>query len=42
MLTELKDLLLGKTKVTIEGIEELSKALPNCRITWDGGVIEPK
>src|SRR5207244_1049992 len=29
------------TKVSAAGIETLKKALPNCRIEWDGGVIEP-
>jgi serine/threonine protein kinase/Leucine-rich repeat (LRR) protein len=32
---------LKETKVTKEGIEKLSKALPKCRIEWDGGTIEP-
>jgi len=36
-------LTLQKTKVTAAGIEELRKALPQCKIEWeDGGVIEPK
>jgi hypothetical protein len=38
----LKELYLQKTKVTLAGIEELRKALPQCKIEWDGGVIEPK
>jgi hypothetical protein len=29
------------TKVSLPGIETLKKALPKCRIEWDGGVIEP-
>jgi eukaryotic-like serine/threonine-protein kinase len=33
---------LRKTKVTAAKIEELKKALPKCKIEWDGGVIEPK
>ena len=33
---------LQKTKVTAAKIEELKKALPKCKIEWDGGVIEPK
>ena len=37
----LTQLGLQKTKVTAAGIEELRKALPQCRIVWDGGVIEP-
>jgi hypothetical protein len=32
---------LGKTKVTIAGIDDLKTALPKCKIQWDGGVIEP-
>ncbi len=38
----LTSLNLEKTKVTKEGVEGLAKALPKCRIQWDGGVIEPK
>jgi hypothetical protein len=37
----LTELNLGKTKVTAAGIDELKKALPKCKIEWDGGVIEP-
>jgi|GEM_PF-479670 len=35
-------LYLKKTKVTAAGIDELKKALPLCKIEWDGGVIEPQ
>jgi len=38
---KLKKLELEKTKVTGAGIEELKRSLSQCRITWDGGVIEP-
>jgi len=38
----LKNLTLQKTKVTAAEIDELKKALPRCRIEWDGGVVEPK
>ena len=31
---------LRKTKVTAKGIDELKKALPKCKIEWDG--VEPK
>jgi eukaryotic-like serine/threonine-protein kinase len=31
-----------KTKVTAAKVEELKKALPKCKIEWDGVVIEPK
>lgn len=33
---------LRKTKVTAAGVATLQKALPNCKIDWDGGVIEPQ
>ncbi|QDU21310.1 bifunctional serine/threonine-protein kinase/formylglycine-generating enzyme family protein [Urbifossiella limnaea] len=39
MLIELK---LARTKVTARGVEGLAKALPKCKIAWDGGTIEPK
>jgi hypothetical protein len=32
---------LVKTKVTATGIDDLKKALPACKIKWDGGVIDP-
>jgi hypothetical protein len=38
----LRQILLSKTKVTAAGVSEFSKALPQCKIEWDGGVIEPK
>jgi serine/threonine protein kinase/uncharacterized membrane protein len=38
----LTSLRLGETKVTAAGIDELKKALPKCKIEWDGGVVEPK
>jgi serine/threonine protein kinase len=38
----LRSLRLPGTKVTAVGIVELNRALPNCRIEWDGGVIEPR
>jgi len=30
-----------KTKVTAAKINQLKKAFPNCKIQWEGGVIEP-
>ncbi|MFO0843259.1 MAG: protein kinase [Gemmataceae bacterium] len=39
--SHLKWLDLRNAKVPATGIEVLKKALPRCRITWDGGVIEP-
>lgn len=40
--TELKELDLMKTKVTPKGVADLAKALPKCKIVWDGDTIEPK
>ena len=37
----LKMLALKKTKVTAAGIDKLRQALPDCKIEWDGGVIDP-
>jgi hypothetical protein len=34
-------LALKKTKVTAAGIDKLKQALPDCKIEWDGGVIDP-
>jgi formylglycine-generating enzyme required for sulfatase activity len=39
--TKLARLYLKKTKVTARGIADLRKALPQCRIEWDGGAVEP-
>jgi hypothetical protein len=41
-LDKLIELKLAKSKVTAKGVEELAKALPKCKVTWDGGVIEPE
>jgi hypothetical protein len=41
-LDQLTELQLRETKVTVKGVETLTKALPKCKIAWDGGVIEPK
>ena len=38
--TKLTSLCAKDSKVTPKGIEALTKALPQCRIAWDGGVIE--
>jgi serine/threonine protein kinase/formylglycine-generating enzyme required for sulfatase activity/Leucine-rich repeat (LRR) protein len=40
-LRQLTELDLTRTKVTPSGVEGLAKALPKCKITWDGGVVEP-
>lgn len=39
---ELRILHLKATKFTKAGVEKLAAALPNCKIEWDGGVIQPK
>jgi hypothetical protein len=39
---KLRILTLQRTKVTAKGVADLAKALPQCRIEWDGGVIESK
>lgn len=41
-LTTLKELSVKGTKVTPAGVTALQKALPNCKITCDGGVIQPQ
>ena len=35
-LTKLGELNLTGTKVTATGVASLQKALPNCKIEWDG------
>jgi internalin A len=35
-LTKLLELDLRKTKVTTAGVADLQKAIPNCKIEWDG------
>jgi formylglycine-generating enzyme required for sulfatase activity len=40
-LKALTSLKLLKTNVTVAGVKKLAGVLPNCRIEWDGGVIEP-
>jgi serine/threonine protein kinase len=48
MLTDFKDaeglssLFLKKTGVTKAGVTAFARSQPQCRIEWDGGVIEPK
>lgn len=47
-LDELKDhkalteLQVRNTSVTAEGVGGLAKAIPRCKIVWDGGVVSPK
>jgi len=41
-LDKLTELDLRERKVTAKGVQGLAKALPKCKITWEGGVIEPK
>jgi hypothetical protein len=40
-MRSLKLLNLRGTKVTAEGAAALHKALPGCKIVWDGGITEP-
>ncbi len=40
-LEQLVMLQVGGTKVTQSGIEQFHQSVPNCRIFWDGGVVEP-
>ncbi|HQU44821.1 MAG TPA: protein kinase [Pirellulales bacterium] len=35
----LRGLNVSRTKVTAAGVESLKRALPECKITWDGGVL---
>ncbi|MFO0821938.1 MAG: protein kinase [Gemmataceae bacterium] len=39
-LKMLTTITLQKSPVTADGVQKLSAALPNCKIEWDGGVIE--
>jgi WD40 repeat protein/serine/threonine protein kinase len=42
-LGKLRDLrLLKLPRVTRQGVEALHKALPKCKIDWDGRIIEPR
>jgi Leucine-rich repeat (LRR) protein len=40
-LIRLEALVITGTKVTADGVAAMQKALPKCKIAWDGGVIEP-
>jgi hypothetical protein len=40
-MSKLRLLKLQETRFSAQGIDALAKSLPNCRIEWDGGVIEP-
>ena len=40
--TALEDLHVGELPLSKDRVDDLARALPGCRITWDGGVIEPK
>ncbi|MCE9564231.1 MAG: protein kinase [Planctomycetes bacterium] len=39
---DLAYIFLKGTKVTKAGVADFAKAIPGCRIEWDGGVSEPK
>lgn len=40
-LVHLKNLNLVRTRVSETGVKKLAAAIRNCRIAWNGGVIEP-
>jgi Leucine-rich repeat (LRR) protein len=42
VLTNLQFLQLYQTKISDKGVNALAASLPRCKITWDGGVIEPR
>ena len=35
-------LQMQKCSISEDGVKKLAAALPECKITWDGGIIEPK
>jgi eukaryotic-like serine/threonine-protein kinase len=39
---DLKYLFLQNTKVAATGVDSLRKTLPQCKIEWNGGTIEPQ
>ncbi|MFN0051863.1 MAG: hypothetical protein ACKV0T_06710 [Planctomycetales bacterium] len=39
--TRLKKLVLTDTQVTEQGILRLARSLSECRIEWDGPILEP-
>jgi len=41
-LPNLRDAVLSGTNVTAAGVKKLAAARPGCKISWDGGLIEPK
>ena len=38
----LREVDLIGTQVTADGVNDLRQALPECRITWGGGIVEPR
>ncbi|MCC9607843.1 protein kinase [Blastopirellula sp. JC732] len=38
---KLTGLEIEKTKITAAGVEKIRQALPRCKISWDGGTIQP-
>lgn len=40
-LKSLEKLEIKDTRITANGVDRLRKALPQCRIEWDGGTVEP-
>jgi hypothetical protein len=39
---QLTSVSLKQTNVSPTKVEEWKRALPGCRIEWDGGIIEPR
>lgn len=40
-LTNLQELDLSGAQVTAAGVAKLHKALPRCKIAWDGSAVKP-
>lgn len=40
--TQLREIFARDSKVTEAGIRRMAEALPECRIDWNGGIIEPR
>jgi hypothetical protein len=40
-ITTLRGTDVSGTKVTGDGVKKLAAALPGCRVTWDGGALQP-
>jgi hypothetical protein len=40
-MNQMTRLAVTGTRVTDAGVRQLAAALPQCKIEWDGGIIEP-